>query len=69
MVNTLIHVCGCLCMCVWVYALRMVSLDKILHNINDDGNCFYTALFSTLRQTLCAHIRFYMSEYLFIAHF
>ena len=56
MVSTLTHVGGCLCMCVGVYALRIVSLDKILHNINDDGDCFYTELFSTLRQTLCAHM-------------
>ena len=32
-------------------------------------DCFYIALFSTLRQTQCTRMQFCMSEQLFIVHF
>ena len=54
----------------WRYTAGHDDDDVGLHDDDDDDDdCFYIALFSTLEQTHCARMWFYMSDYLFIAHF
>ena len=56
----------CIVHCVFRFAQVCTKSSIIIIIIVDR---FYIALFSALEQTHCAHMWFYMSEWLFIVHF
>ena len=55
-----------------MFCITINAIDRlyiIINNIIIIIDRFYIALFSALGQTHCARMRFYMSEWLFIARF